>query len=75
MSYRGISLVSCLYKIYCSILNDRVTNWVEEQGLLEDEQGGSRKKRSTVNQISSLTSTVETLKKIKIINICGVHRL
>ena len=66
LSYRGISLASSIYKMYCSILNDRLCNWVEEHNLLEDEQGGFRKNRSTIDQISSLTSIIDTRIKRKL---------
>ena len=63
LSYRGISLASSIYKMYCSILNDRLCNWVEGQNLLKDAQGGFRKNRSTIDQISSLTSIIDTIIK------------
>lgn len=65
MSYRGISLACTTYKIYCNILNDRLSSWVEDNGILADEQNGFRKKRSTSDQISSLVNLVETRKKLK----------
>ena len=64
-SYRGIALASAVYKIYCSVINDRLTIWAESNGLMADEQNGFRKKRSTIDHISSLTSIIETRKKQK----------
>ena len=66
MSYRGISLASSVYKIYCSILNDRLYKWADDNKKLEDEQGGFRKNRSTTDQISSLTSIIDSRKKRKL---------
>ena len=64
-----------VYKMYCSIINDRLTTWTESNGLLADEQNGFRKKRSTVDHISSLTNIIETKKKQKKGNILCVYRL
>ena len=47
-SYRGISLLSCVYKCYSAILYNRLSNWVELQKLLPDTQYGFRKGRSTI---------------------------
>ena len=38
LQYRGISLLPNLYKIYSSIVNDRLTNYLEENELYVDEQ-------------------------------------
>jgi len=71
LSYRGISLASSMYKMYCSILNERLTKWAEENSLLVDEQNGFRKKRSTIDHISSLTSIIETRKKLNMSTYCA----
>jgi hypothetical protein len=55
LCYRGIALASVSYKLHCNILNDRLTQWVDDNDLLADEQNGFRKERSTVDQLSSLT--------------------
>ena len=55
LSYRGITLASSLYKLYCAILNNRLTRWVEENGKLVDEQTGLRKNRNTIDQVKYLT--------------------
>ena len=46
LQYRGISLLSTVYKIFSSILNVRITKCAEEQGLFADEQNGFRKEMS-----------------------------
>ena len=51
------------YKLYCNILNDRLTQWVDDNDLLADEQNGFRKERSTVDQLSSLTNIIEVRKR------------
>ena len=42
LSYRGTTLTTCIYKIYCSILNNRKNVWAEMNGLIADEQNGFR---------------------------------
>ncbi|MBL4694681.1 RNA-directed DNA polymerase [Candidatus Gracilibacteria bacterium] len=44
-NYRGISLMSCLGKLFGRILNARLTLFLETKGLLIPEQGGFRKTR------------------------------
>ena len=66
LQYRGIILASCMYKIYCSIINKRLSNWIESNDKLVDEQNGFRKGRSTYDQISALTNIIETRQKRKL---------
>ena len=54
-----------MYKLYCSILNKRVCKWIESNDKLCDEQNGFRPDRSTIDQLSTLTSTIETIIKSK----------
>ncbi|MES9880570.1 MAG: endonuclease/exonuclease/phosphatase family protein, partial [Sedimenticola sp.] len=60
LSYRGISLTSCMYKLYCFILNKRLSTWAEINGKIVDEQNGFRKHRSTIDHLSSLTNIIDT---------------
>lgn len=48
-NYRGISLISCLGKLYLSMWTQRITEHIDPR--LAEEQGGFRAKRSTVDQI------------------------
>jgi hypothetical protein len=64
MSYRGITLTSVAYKVYCSVLNRRLTNWAEDHSVITDHQNGFRKGRSTIDSISTLTNMVETRKRL-----------
>ena len=66
LSYRGITLAPTTYKLYCSILNDRLDKWLTRNDVLVDEQNGFRKSRSTVAHVSSLTKLLETRLKRKI---------
>ena len=62
MSYRGIALASCVYKLYCGVLNQRLSAWAEDNSVLSDAQNGFRKGRSTVDHLCSLSSIIETRK-------------
>ena len=42
MNYRGISLLSCISKLYSAFINNRLTSYLEENDLLADEQNGFR---------------------------------
>ena len=53
--YRRITLTSAVYKLYCSILNERLNKWIEENEKLSDCQNGFRKNRSTTDHLSTLT--------------------
>ena len=58
LNYRGISLNSCLAKVFSSILNKRIVSYCNELNLLVDEQNGFRVGRSCDDHIYSLTSIV-----------------
>ena len=62
LNYRGITLTSSVYKLYCIILNNRLSNWETENAVIADNQNGFRKQRSTIDHISSITSIIETRK-------------
>ena len=44
LTYRGITLISVPCKVYCDILNRRLSSWIEDSGIMADEQNGFRKK-------------------------------
>ncbi len=60
LSYRGLSILSCIYKIYSSILNTRILKYWEDNGILNDEQNGFRSKRSCLDHIHSIFSIVRS---------------
>ncbi len=66
LNYRGITMTSAVYKLYCSILCHRLTNWIEDNDILCDEQNGFRVGRSTIDHLGSLTSVIETRIKKKL---------
>ena len=58
LNYRGITLVSCVYKIFSSLINTRVLDFLEQNKLLVDEQNGFRSGRSCSDHLFSITSIV-----------------
>ena len=65
LNYRGITITSLVYTIYCSILNHRLSFWIESSNILCDEQNGFRSGRCTIDHVGSLTSIIETRMKKK----------
>ena len=59
LSYRGISLLPCISKIYTNILNIRITFYLQNMNLLADEQNGFRCNRSCEDHVFSLTTIVQ----------------
>ena len=62
LSYRVIALAPASYKLFCALINNRLTKWAENNNILADEQNGFRTGRSTIDHISSLTNIIETRK-------------
>ena len=53
-AFRGIALTSVVYKVFCMILNNRLSEVVDEFHLLAEEQGGFRKGRGCQDQVLTL---------------------
>ena len=64
MSYRGISLLSVPYKAFCSILNSRLTAWLEEESVIHEAQNGFRKEWSYLEHIFVISNLVDTRKRM-----------
>ena len=58
-------MTSSIYKAYCYVLNDRLAKWIETEDKISDAQNGFRAKRSTIDQLSTLTNILEHRKKLK----------
>ena len=71
LNYRGITLTSATYKLFCSVIHNRVTEWAELNNIIADEQNGFRKKRSCIDHISTLTTIIDTRKKLKKSTFCS----
>ncbi len=62
LNYRGINLLSCIYKCYSSVMNRRLLKYLEQNQLLCDEQNGFREKRSCLEHIFTLHSIIKNRK-------------
>ena len=59
LNYRGISLLSCIYKIYTNLINNRLVKYCENSCSIVDEQNGFRSGRSCTDHLFALTSIVK----------------
>ena len=53
-NYRGITLLSCLGKLFTSVINSRLYKYLTDSGILGNEQVGFRPKHSTLDHIFAL---------------------
>lgn len=58
-NYRGITLSSCLGKLFCHVLNNRIQNYLESQSFLKPEQAGFRHNFRTSDHIFVLKTIVD----------------
>lgn len=58
LNYRGISLLSTVYKLYSSILNERLTTFLEKINMLVEEQNGFRKGRACIDHIYTVCTVI-----------------
>lgn len=58
-NHRGISLTSCICKLFERMINRRLTWFLEKNKITCKEQSGSRKGRSTSDALTQLTSHIE----------------
>lgn len=64
MNYRGVSLLSCISKIYSAFINQRITSHLDEHEVLADEQNGFRKNRSCEDHVFTLNSVIRNSKSL-----------
>jgi hypothetical protein len=64
-NYRPITILSCLSKLFTSILNNRLTKFLNENNILDENQAGFRKGYSCSDHIFTLHSLIELMKKKK----------
>ena len=58
-NYRGITLLSCLGKLFTNCVNTRLTEYIECTGAMGEEQAGFREGYSTTDHIFVLSSLIE----------------
>ena len=58
-NYRGITLLSCLGKLFTSVINERLTVFIDSNKIMSEAQAGFRKGYSTTDQIFTLKCIVE----------------
>ena len=58
-SYRPISLLSCLYKILDTIINNRLIWFLEKNLLFNKCQSGGRRNRNTMDHVCSISTEIQ----------------
>ncbi len=64
-SYRPITILSCFGKLFTSILNERLSSFLESNNILTPAQAGFRKGYSTIDNIFVIDILCDLLKKSK----------
>lgn len=57
-NYRGLSLINSMSKIFCNILLNRLSDWLDYNSILNEFQAGFRRNYSTVDNIFNLANIV-----------------
>ena len=65
INYRPITLLSCISKLFTSVLNCRITKYLDENNILKENQAGFRQDYSTIDHIFALNSIIEILRHSK----------
>ena len=58
-NYRGIFLLSCMAKLFTSIINRRLNKWAEENDIFNNFQFGFRSNRSTTDCLFLLQAAID----------------
>merc|ERR1711872_1002033 len=59
-NYRGISIISCLGKLFTALINERLTKFADLNEIIGEEQAGFRTGYSTQDHIFTLHAIIET---------------
>ena len=62
-NYRPISIINILNKLFGEIINDKMQRWVEQEGVIGEEQSGFRKGRSGLENIYVLKELIDRSKR------------
>ena len=65
-NYRGIALQSVVLKVFCKVLNARLSDWSETNCILSDEQNGFRPDRSCLDHLFVIYSVIGARKLNKL---------
>jgi len=65
-NYRPIALTSVVFKLYETILQRRISNRVEKDGRIGEEQGGFRPGRSTIDHVFVLSELIASRREQKL---------
>ena len=58
-NYRGITLLSCLGKLFTSVINERLNKYADKIALINENQAGFRKKYSTTDHIFLFKNVID----------------
>ena len=72
-NYRPITLLSCISKLFTSILNNRLNTFLEENRMFLENQAAYRKRYSALDHIFTLNSRNEILKHYDKKTILYIH--
>ena len=62
-NYRGISVLSCLGKLFASIINSRISHFITENNLIHKSQIGFKEKHRTAYHIFVLKTLIQDYKE------------
>ena len=62
-NYRGITILSCLGKLFTSVINARLNRYADEINLINENQTGFRKKYSTIDHMFLLKNIIDIFVK------------
>ena len=57
-NYRGITILSCMGKLFTAVINCRLQTYLDSMGVIGDEQAGFRKGFSTLDNIFILSNVI-----------------
>ena len=60
-NYRGITILSCFAKLFTSVLNTRITKFLDENDSIGQEQAGFRNNFSTIDHLFTLYGLIDIL--------------
>ena len=59
LNYWGLTLQSCISKIMSTVLNNKISKFLENRNIIEDEQNGFRRNWSCLHHIHTLNSILQ----------------